>query len=82
MSIVHYRTNTREISSLQLVMTARQAVWWVLHALKRKWEIREAAGQLALLDDRELADIGISRSSIHEVVRSGRTGGVGVGKRH
>jgi uncharacterized protein YjiS (DUF1127 family) len=54
----------------------------MLHALKRKWEIREAAGQLALLDDRELADIGISRSSIHEVVRSGRTGGVGVGKRY
>ena len=56
----------RQISSL-LATGSR-----MLLALKREIEIRRAGAALEGLSDRELKDIGISRSDIQRVVREGR----------
>jgi uncharacterized protein YjiS (DUF1127 family) len=42
-------------------------------AVLRHWSLRDGARRLERLDDRMLADIGISRSEIHGAVRGRRS---------
>ncbi|MCB4769726.1 DUF1127 domain-containing protein [Ancylobacter sp. Lp-2] len=45
----------------------------LLMELEQAWQTRAAAQRLASLDDRTLADIGISRSGIEHAAASGRS---------
>lgn len=55
-------------------MTFFQRAARFLGVSRRDSEIRRAIAELSTYTDRELADIGVSRGSIHEAVLHGRPG--------
>jgi uncharacterized protein YjiS (DUF1127 family) len=44
----------------------------ILSSIRQWHRSRETARQLSALSDRELSDVGLSRSDIHQVARQGR----------
>jgi len=57
----------RRRQAIRLAQLERLIAWF-----RREARVRQAISALAALDDRQLADIGVSRTSIEFVARHGR----------
>jgi uncharacterized protein YjiS (DUF1127 family) len=67
-----YRARPIELSAESWTMIVMKSIKRAISRIGSEHRIRRDIGELMALDDRMLADLGVSRSNIEYVVRHGR----------